>query len=354
MDRTYQAETHSVLVSSSRLARRDWYLHHEGMAELPPWPVMNDAQVGRWEQVLGNLARMLPAGPATVLVDGAQPYARVLADRLAAALDAAGSGAVLTDGPAGREHPPAARPDVTIWLRTPSNRPGDGDPESGADIVVDLHDPCWPVIRHVSGRLAAGRQWYLTEGPAFFAIRAATWDSKFGDDLPAYHRAVAEARLPAGATVIDVGCGTGRALPALRAAVGSKGVVLGADFTPQMLAVARARARTEHASLLLADAHHLPLATASVDAVFAAGLLSHLTDAVAGLAELARITRPGGRLILFHPSGRAALAARHGRALHPDEPLAEAPLRRATGHTGWRLDTYDDPADRFHATATRT
>jgi ubiquinone/menaquinone biosynthesis C-methylase UbiE len=120
-----------------------------------------------------------------------------------------------------------------------------------------------------------------------------------------------------------------------------------------MLAMAQPRARAEHATLLQADVRHLPLATASIDAVFAAGLLSHLPDAPAGLRELARVTRPRGRLILFHPSGRAALAARHGRTLRPDEPLAESPLRDAADRVGWHLDTYDDPPHRFYAAATR-
>jgi ubiquinone/menaquinone biosynthesis C-methylase UbiE len=45
--------------------------------------------------------------------------------------------------------------------------------------------------------------------------------------------------------------------------------------------------------------------------VFDAGLLTHLSDPDTGLAELARITRTGGRLVLFHASGRATLAASH-------------------------------------------
>jgi SAM-dependent methyltransferase len=152
---------------------------------------------------------------------------------------------------------------------------------------------------------------HRTEAQAFFAARAG---------------AVTAAAIPTGGTAIDVGCGTGRARP---------------------------RAHASRAGLLLADALHLPLPDRAVDTVFAAGLVTHLPDTDAGLRELARITRPSGRLVLFHPSGRAALAARHGRDLRPDEPLAETPLRAAARRTGWELTSYDDPPHRFLATATR-
>ena len=45
---------------------------------------------------------------------------------------------------------------------------------------------------------------------------------------------------------------------------------------------------------------------------------------VAALRELARVTRPGGLLALFHPVARAVLAGRHGRALAPTDRMAEA------------------------------
>jgi SAM-dependent methyltransferase len=342
-------------------------------ALVPAWQAMTDDQIRRWEELLHNVAQMLPTERATVLIDGPHPHATIVADRLADALRASGRPCIrppgipvsggrapdhttatltLAAGPHWRAHPPAGRCDLVIWLRTP---PDDRSPsgEYDADIVVDLHNPAWPVIRHVTARLAHHNHWYAAEARAFFAARAATWDTKFGNDLPAYAQAVAEAGLAYGAVVLDLGCGTGRALPALREAVGPTGVVVGLDLTPQMLAVARPRAAAAHATLLLGDARHLPLGTASVDAIFAAGLITHLPDAHAGLRELARITRPGGKLALFHPSGRAALATRHGRTLRPDEPLAEAPLREAAQATGWHIDTYDDPTHRFHATATR-
>jgi SAM-dependent methyltransferase len=194
---------------------------------------------------------------------------------------------------------------------------------------------------------------YVRQTQAFFGCRAGTWDTKFGDDMPAYAAAIAESRIPPGGIVVDVGCGTGRAVPALRESVGSFGRVLAIDLTPEMLVAARARCSTAGAGIVLSDARQLPLADASADGVFAAGLVSHLPDAEAGFRELARITRPGGRLVLFHPSGRAALAARHGRTLRPDEPLAAGPLRHLTTVTGWQLTAYDDAEERFYALAIR-
>jgi ubiquinone/menaquinone biosynthesis C-methylase UbiE len=195
---------------------------------------------------------------------------------------------------------------------------------------------------------------YLAKTREFFASRAATWDTKFGNDLPAYTAAIAEAGLPRGGVVVDVGCGTGRALRPLRAAVGPDGAVIALDLTPEMLAMARPAGEAASATLVLADARSLPFADAAADAIFAAGLVHHLPDPQAGLRELARVIRPDGLLVLFHPSGRAALAARHGRVLSPDEPLEEGPLRRLTAAAGWALTVYDDAPSRFFAVATRT
>jgi len=194
---------------------------------------------------------------------------------------------------------------------------------------------------------------YVAETQAFFGCRAATWDTKFGDDLPAYRAAVAEAGIRRGGVAIDVGCGTGRALPPLREAVGPGGSVIAVDLTPEMLAAARPKSSAARAGVILADARALPFADAAADAIFAAGLVHHLPDSGAGLHELARVTRRGGVLVLFHPSGRAALAARHGRALSPDELLAEGVLRRCTAATGWQLTAYDDAPQRFFALAQR-
>ncbi|MEU4065726.1 methyltransferase domain-containing protein [Streptomyces wedmorensis] len=199
----------------------------------------------------------------------------------------------------------------------------------------------------------------------FFGARAAGWDSRFPDDGPAYAAAVEELALRPGDAVLDAGCGTGRALPPLRAAIGPTGTVLGVDLTPEMLEEAVKAGRGGRndvsgqaghegtATLLLADVGRLPVRDGALDAVFGAGLVSHLADPVADLRELARAVRPGGRLALFHPIGRAALAARHGRRITPDDLRAEPRLRPVLAEAGWRLVSYVDEDTRYLAMAVR-
>ncbi|MFE2333799.1 class I SAM-dependent methyltransferase [Streptomyces coelicoflavus] len=193
-----------------------------------------------------------------------------------------------------------------------------------------------------------------THAQEFFGPRAADWDRRFPDDGPAYAAAVAELGLRKGDRVLDAGCGTGRALPPLRAAVGRSGQVVGADLTPAMLQAAVHAGRDRDGCLLLTDVAALPLRSGSLDAVFAAGLIAHLPDPAGNLRELARVVRPGGVLALFHPIGRAALAARQGRRLTPDDLRAEPNLRALLTGSGWDMTVYVDEEARFLALAVRT
>jgi ubiquinone/menaquinone biosynthesis C-methylase UbiE len=101
--------------------------------------------------------------------------------------------------------------------------------------------------------------------------------------------------LAPGATVVDVGCGTGTLAIAL-AARGAE--VIGVDGDPRILALARAKAGADAVQWGNADATALALAGASADRVVMSLLLHHLVaDAKrAALAEALRVLRPGGRI----------------------------------------------------------
>jgi demethylmenaquinone methyltransferase/2-methoxy-6-polyprenyl-1,4-benzoquinol methylase len=109
-----------------------------------------------------------------------------------------------------------------------------------------------------------------------------------------WRRLTAAAVVRSGDRVLDAACGTGDlALADLRAG----GRVTGVDFSPAMLE--RARAKTTEVEWLEADATALPLADGSFDAATIGFGLRNIPDYAAGLGELRRVLRPGGRLAVL-------------------------------------------------------
>jgi len=114
-------------------------------------------------------------------------------------------------------------------------------------------------------------------------------------------RGRAAADCGAAETVLDVCCGTGDLARALLARQGRR--VIACDFSPPMLARARSKLagalRAGRAGVLEADALRLPLADGSVDAAASAFGLRNLEDPARGLAEMVRVVRPGGRVVIL-------------------------------------------------------
>jgi len=107
--------------------------------------------------------------------------------------------------------------------------------------------------------------------------------------------------LQPGERVLDVGSGSGSDACFAALAVGETGRVTGVDMTSRMLQKARAaadEARLSHLQFVEGYAEELPLEDASVDAVTSNGVINLSPDKPAVFAGIARVLRPGGRLML--------------------------------------------------------
>ena len=126
------------------------------------------------------------------------------------------------------------------------------------------------------------------------------------------------ADLPAGATVLDLGCGAGMDSIIAARRVGPAGRVIGIDFSEAMLSCARASkelADLSHLQFQRGDAEDLPLASESVDVALVNGIFNLNPKRKKIFSELVRVLRPGGRAYV----AELVLAAPLPEAEHANE-----------------------------------
>lgn len=125
-------------------------------------------------------------------------------------------------------------------------------------------------------------------------------DAHFEACRRTYGQLLRQARIPAGARVLDAGCGPGSFLPLLADAVGPRGHVSALDLTAEHVVAARRRMRgaSPPCDVVRGDVRRLPFPSATFDAVWCANTVQYLTDAdlEVALAEMRRVLRPGGLL----------------------------------------------------------
>jgi ubiquinone/menaquinone biosynthesis C-methylase UbiE len=100
-------------------------------------------------------------------------------------------------------------------------------------------------------------------------------------------------------SILDVGSGAGQIAKHLLKYADSDAQITCCDLSPEMLRRARNRLKNQAPHHVAADLCHLPFAAESFDCVTCGYVLEHLPDARPGLAELSRIMRPGGRILLL-------------------------------------------------------
>ena len=105
------------------------------------------------------------------------------------------------------------------------------------------------------------------------------------------------ARIKPGDTVLDLGSGAGNDCFVARAATGPDGRVIGVDFTPEMIAMAKENARKldyENVEFRQGDIEALPLSACMVDVVVSNCVLNLVPNKPQALSEVLRVLKPGG------------------------------------------------------------
>jgi demethylmenaquinone methyltransferase/2-methoxy-6-polyprenyl-1,4-benzoquinol methylase len=200
--------------------------------------------------------------------------------------------------------PPRRFPVMRRPSRTHDPAPSTARSLGALDVETHLRDP-------------ARKQAFVTP---MFDIIAPRYDAftrsfSFGMDA-GWKRALvdrAASALPPRGVALDVACGTGDLAGAV-ARRRPEARVTGIDASPRMieLATGRADAALPNVSYEVGDIMRLPAATASADLVTAGYALRNVPDWRAGLAELARVLRPGGHLVtldFYRPESRLWRAA---------------------------------------------
>src|SRR5579859_2349667 len=135
--------------------------------------------------------------------------------------------------------------------------------------------------------------------------------------------------LPSDARILDAGCGSGRTLEDLV----DYGTVSGIELDPDAAKLAAGRGRGE---VKVGRLEELPWEDGTFDLVTCLDVIEHTPDDRAALAELRRVTRPGGWLLVTVPSYQA-LWSLHDVANHHYRRYSRRGLRLAALEAGWRL-----------------
>lgn len=136
------------------------------------------------------------------------------------------------------------------------------------------------------------------------AYAEATWKLSMDQQVADF-----AARLPSGATVVDLGCGAGRDLKALSAC---GFFAVGLDVSAPLATIAQ---QHSECPVVVADLRHLPLASARFDGAWASASLLHLArkDIGQALAEIFRVLKPGGIFFVSMKTGLGERADEQGR-----------------------------------------
>ncbi|MDW8067736.1 MAG: methyltransferase domain-containing protein [Anaerolineae bacterium] len=187
---------------------------------------------------------------------------------------------------------------------------------------------------------------------AFFERLAEEWDAQQPPDreerlrwlLAPFREHLRDAR-----AVLEIGTGTGALIPIIRE-IAPAALIVSVDLAYSMLW--QARRRCPNAWLAQADAHRPPFPAGAFDRVVCHNVFPHFRDKPAALAELARVLRPGGLLLILHDRSREEVNAIHrsvGSPIGNDLLPTGAELSLLLTQAGFRNAEVEDGLNNYWA-----
>jgi len=179
---------------------------------------------------------------------------------------------------------------------------------------------------------------------AYFNQKAATWDKTVAErDTTKLERMAKRLKIKPGSIVLDVGTGTGVFIHFLLREIGKGGRIVALDFAEKMLGRARTKGFNGDIDYLCADVTNIPLGNEIFDIIVCYSSFPHFQDKLGALAEMNRVIKRGGRLLICHTSSRARINEIHRQIpavendIIPDEGEMQIILLRA-GFTDIKID----------------
>jgi ubiquinone/menaquinone biosynthesis C-methylase UbiE len=147
---------------------------------------------------------------------------------------------------------------------------------------------------------------------AYFNQKATSWDETSSErDTTKLEQMAKRLDIKPGSIVLDVGTGTGVFIHFLLREVGKGGRIVALDFAEKMLGRACTKGFNGNIDYLCAEVTNIPLGNEIFDIIVCYSSFPHFQDKPRALAEMNRVIKSGGRLLICHTSSRARINQIH-------------------------------------------
>ena len=191
----------------------------------------------------------------------------------------------------------------------------------------------------------------------FFNQKAAIWDDIASEnDMTKLERMTQRLDIKPGSTILDVGTGTGVLIPFLLNQIGTRGHIVALDIAEKMLEKARGKGFNENIDYVCANVTTIPLDNEIFDSVVCYSTFPHFRDKPKALAEMKRVIKSGGKLLICHTSSRAAINEMHRKipAVENDIIPEAAAMQRMLSRAGFTRIEIEDNNESYFCSATKS